>query len=132
MFHGFCVKFLSQYLVSGDGTAVNTLGRSTKVPPLPAGEWLAIVMSWKPGGADSIVRMKRVLRARFPGEVGFVDLACHDRGGNAGIYQNWEQMGEAAVDTLVAMLNRGERGVPEFAPHTLTAGVWVDGTMLLT
>ncbi len=63
--------------------------------------------------------------------MGFVDLACHDReGGNAGIYQNWEQMGAAAADTLVAMLNRGERGMPEFARHTLTAGVWVEGASL--
>jgi hypothetical protein len=37
-----------QYLVSGDGTAVATSGGSSKAP-LPAGEWLVIVMSWKPG-----------------------------------------------------------------------------------
>ena len=82
-------------------------------------------------GSSTLPGLRRVLGGRFPREVGFVDLACHDReGGNAGIYQNWEQMGAAAVDTLVAMLNRGERGVPEFARHTLTAGVWVNGATL--
>ena len=82
-------------------------------------------------GSSTLSGLKRVLGARFPGEVGFVDLACHDReGGSAGIYQNWEQMGAAAADTLVAMLSRGERGVPEFARHTLTAGVWVVGASL--
>lgn len=111
-------------------------------PPILGGEAVTeeVLAEWlRRAGPDAVCgigtsllpTLRRVLGARFPREVAFVDLACHSReGGNAGIYQNWEQMGAAAADALVAMINRGERGVPEFARHTLTAGVWVDGTTL--
>jgi len=83
-------------------------------------------------GRSMLPILRRAAGARVPGEIAFVDLACHDHTGrgNSGIYQNWEGMGAVAADTLVAMLGRGERGVPEFARQTLTAGVWVDGQTL--
>lgn len=43
-----------------------------------------------------------------------------------GINQHNDLAGQAAVDMLVGMLHRGERGVPEFSRATLINPTWVD------
>ena len=45
----------------------------------------------------------------------------------AGIYQNGPMIGRTAVDILVGMIHRNERGVPEFPMRILIEGSWVDG-----
>lgn len=45
----------------------------------------------------------------------------------AGIYQNDITIGRAAVDFLVGMIHRNERGVPETPIELLVEGIWVDG-----
>lgn len=65
---------------------------------------------------------------RIPGDVGFVSLSCHEREGRySGIFQDWSRMGAAAVDMLISMMHRGERGVPEQALSTLVSGLWAEG-----
>jgi LacI family transcriptional regulator len=44
----------------------------------------------------------------------------------SGINQHNDLAGQAAVDMLVGMLHRGERGVPEFSRATLINPTWVD------
>lgn len=48
----------------------------------------------------------------------------------AGIYQNDEKIGRTAVDALVDMIHRGERGVPPIPLRTLVEGTWFDGASL--
>ncbi len=83
---------------------------------------------------DVIVGVGRVLRERLPGLVErrsfraarFIDLACHRRDGSeTGIFQDWPAMGGAAVDWLISLVQRGERGVPGQAQSLLLSGVWV-------
>lgn len=65
---------------------------------------------------------------RVPDDVGFVHMNCPDDSGEfAGIYQNGHVIGEVAVDFLVAMVQRNERGVPDLAHSILVEGTWVDG-----
>lgn len=45
----------------------------------------------------------------------------------AGIYQNSHLIGRTAVDLLVGLLYRNERGLPEAPVQTLVKGVWKDG-----
>jgi hypothetical protein len=45
----------------------------------------------------------------------------------AGIYQNNPMIGRTAVDILVGMMHRNERGVPEIPMRILIEGSWVDG-----
>ena len=45
----------------------------------------------------------------------------------AGIYQNNPVIGRTAVDILVGMIHRDERGVPEIPMRILIEGSWVDG-----
>ena len=54
--------------------------------------------------------------------------ASPDQSGKiAGIYQNSPTIGRVAVDFLVGMVQRNERGIPSL-PHTiLVDGTWVDG-----
>ena len=70
----------------------------------------------------------REMGKRVPEDVGFVHTNCQDKSGEfAGIYQNGKVVGEVAVDFLVGMVQRNERGVPELAHSVLVDGTWVDG-----
>jgi LacI family transcriptional regulator len=96
-------------------------------------DWLA---AQKPDVVIALgVQARSLLRSqlgmRVPDEVGFVDLACYERDGSeSGIFQNWPAMGAAAIDELVAMLHRGERGVPAQAHCLQISGLWAEGTTL--
>jgi len=61
-------------------------------------------------------------------------LACpmmaEDKGPISGVCENSRLVGEIAVDHLVAMLQRDERGVPAVPQHILVEGQWVPGTTL--
>ena len=46
----------------------------------------------------------------------------------SGIYQNGPAIGTAGADSLVAMLARNERGVPELPRTVLIQGDWAPGT----
>ncbi len=48
----------------------------------------------------------------------------------AGVCQNEILVGKAAVDTLVSLINRNERGVPSTPLYTFVEGYWLDGPRL--
>ncbi len=65
--------------------------------------------------------------AEYPEKVDLIQYewrASHP--GIPGIDQHNDLAGQAAVDMLVGMLHRGERGVPEFSRATLINPTWVD------
>lgn len=65
---------------------------------------------------------------RVPEDVGFAHLNCEDVSGKfAGIRQNGHVIGEVAVNQLISMLQRNERGVPGLPLATLVDGTWIDG-----
>jgi hypothetical protein len=66
-----------------------------------------------------------------PKDVGFVHLWTPDRSGNyAGIYHDPPAIGAAAVDFLVGMIHRNERGVPAAAQTLVLEASWQDGATL--
>jgi LacI family transcriptional regulator len=68
---------------------------------------------------------------RVPEDIGLVNVDCPSRTGRAsGIYENAPEIGEAASDSLVAILQRNERGVPDLPRTVLIQGVWVNGSTL--
>ena len=87
-----------------------------------------VVVSHHEEVLEWLARLKR----RVPQETGFIHLNLPDTSGRlAGVYQNGPEVGAAAADFLVAMLQRNERGIPEL-PHTiLVEGTWIDGKTLL-
>lgn len=48
----------------------------------------------------------------------------------AGVYEDSFHMGETAVDTLVGMIHRGERGIPERPHYVHVPGLWLEGRTL--
>jgi DNA-binding LacI/PurR family transcriptional regulator len=65
---------------------------------------------------------------RVPEDVGFADLALTGADADfAGVNQNSELVGAAAVDLVDAQLRRNERGIPAHAKTVLVPGVWVPG-----
>ncbi|CAM3052265.1 LacI family DNA-binding transcriptional regulator [Rariglobus hedericola] len=68
---------------------------------------------------------------RMPKDVGFANLSVPSSSPEiSGITQNSPHIGRKAVDVLVDMLHRGERGVPDMPLHLLVDGVWVPGKTL--
>jgi LacI family transcriptional regulator len=75
------------------------------------------------------MRVLDSLGLRVPEDVGFAHLALGDREQLqwAGMDQNSEMVGAAAIDLVDAQLRRNERGVPVIPKTVLIPGSWVSG-----
>ncbi len=71
------------------------------------------------------------LGCRVPHDVGLVSLdrRAADRS-LAGIDQNYARLGRNAVDVMIGMLHRNERGLPDLPSTVLSDGTWIDGRSL--
>ncbi|PTY06802.1 hypothetical protein DB346_00650 [Verrucomicrobia bacterium LW23] len=68
---------------------------------------------------------------RVPEDVGVINVASAGTGSaETGIHENNELIGRTAINLLVAMLHRDERGVPQTPIQTLVDGYWVEGNTL--
>lgn len=69
------------------------------------------------------------LGCRIPGEIGFVSLAASagDVPGVTGVDERPGRVGVAAVDFLVAQVERGEFGIPKIRQLVLVEGAWIHG-----
>jgi len=67
---------------------------------------------------------------RVPKDIGLATLSTTDGNLDTGIYQNPELIGKAAAEVLIALINRGERGIPPVWRTTLVPGTWVNGPTL--
>jgi LacI family transcriptional regulator len=80
---------------------------------------------------EEVLGWLEALGLRVPRDVGFVHLWNPDRSGKfAGIYHDPPAIGEAAVDFLVGMIQRNERGVPAAPQTLLMEAAWQDGASL--
>jgi DNA-binding LacI/PurR family transcriptional regulator len=74
------------------------------------------------------LRVFRDLGLRVPQDVGFANLMLSPGDtGMAGVNQNSDLVGHAAVDLVDGQLRRNERGVPRHARTLLIPGEWVPG-----
>lgn len=68
------------------------------------------------------------LGLRIPQDVGYANLDCNVTGKNlSGIRQPHSDVGRTAVDLLISMIHRNERGVPANPLLTQVTAHWVDG-----
>lgn len=67
---------------------------------------------------------------RVPEDVGIATMSIHDTPIDAGINQNPEEIGRAAIRTLVSLLNEHHFGIPQIRNRILVEGHWVDGSTL--
>lgn len=67
----------------------------------------------------------------IPEQLGYATLGWRgDRSEIAGVDQQAEVLGAAAVDLLVAQYQQNERGIPEHPKMIMTEGIWQEGTTL--
>lgn len=64
---------------------------------------------------------------RIPEEIGLVPPITSDNSFLSGMNENGPVMGAVAVDLLVSMLHRNERGVPVHPQRVMIDATWVDG-----
>ena len=69
----------------------------------------------------------RSMRVCVPGDIGLVHLDKTDDVAWAGIRQNSNLVGRAAVDMVIGQLHRNEYGVPPFQKCMFISGSWVPG-----
>jgi len=71
------------------------------------------------------------LNVYVPRDAGLVQLELRENDSLwAGMNQHNDITGEAAVEMLVAMIQNGESGIPEFPRATMISSSWVDGCTL--
>lgn len=76
----------------------------------------------------SVVRERiEALGVRVPTDVAFANLDISDPTIEAGMDQNQDLVGRAAVDVLAGLLMHNERGIPAHPHSTLVKSRWVDG-----
>ncbi len=67
---------------------------------------------------------------RVPEDIGIATTSLHDTPINAGVNQNPEEVGKAAVRMLASLINEHRFGIPKVRTQMLVEGEWVDGSML--
>lgn len=67
---------------------------------------------------------------KVPKDVGLAALSVLDGNADAGIDQNSIEIGRAAIQLLISLINHNECGIPKICREVLVEGNWVDGTTL--
>ena len=67
---------------------------------------------------------------RVPDDLGLAVTSVLDGNGNAGIYQNPEEIGRVGVLTVISLINDNAHGVPAIFRQHLVEGRWMDGSDL--
>ncbi len=103
---------------------------------LPAWDEKSLIDWLRREKLDAVVtKMQQVLpalrnaRIAVPGEVGLAflgEIAPNDV--YSGVNENPRQVGAAAVDFVVGMMQRNERGPPVLSQRLLIDGVWIEGS----
>ena len=122
--------------------ARHLLKRISLAQPLLVEDWIEVkgLPAWlrqqKPDvivspGAEPLYNLLLKEGWSVPDEIGLAGLACSQLGSPvSGVYQNGRLIGATAVDTLISMLERNERGLPEQAVTQMLEGVWNPGRTL--
>lgn len=67
---------------------------------------------------------------RVPDEIGVAATSVLDGNADAGIYQNSEEVGRVAIETLIGLVYQNQTGIPKLCRETLVDCVWRDGGTL--
>lgn len=70
------------------------------------------------------------LGCRIPADMGLAATSVLDGNADAGIYQNSEEVGRVAVETLIGLIYQNQTGLPRLCRETLVDTVWQDGSTL--
>jgi DNA-binding LacI/PurR family transcriptional regulator len=125
------------FLVAGE-----MLPELNNVPPLYVDDWqdLPRIVEWlKREKPDVLITpsasvLKDSLERvgwKIPDDIGLALLACPQLDDScSGVFQNGKMIGALAADTLISMVERHERGLPEQATTLMVEGQWNEGRTL--
>ena len=83
------------------------------------------------GHLQSMVGWLAAIDVRVPADVGFFNLNITERTAPcAGLDLEPRRLGATAIETVVAMLHRHERGIPKYAQTVTLEATWVEGPTL--
>lgn len=137
--HRFQGRWQAGYLVSGEMMPDLTLAEPLFVEDWDAAAAAPLARWLKREEPDVIINLGGVplhdlltrTGWRIPGDVGFAWLACPRMGDPlSGVWQNGELTGAMAVDMLISMVERNERGLPAQATTLMLEGQWNEGHTL--
>ena len=67
---------------------------------------------------------------QVPGDLGLAVTSVLDGNASAGIDQNSWEIGKAAIQMLISLINHNERGIPDVCRELLIEGRWTEGDSL--
>lgn len=74
--------------------------------------------------------MLRSAGYRIPEDIGIAATSVLDGNVDAGVYQNSEEIGAVAVETLISLIHQNETGFPTARREVLVNATWQDGSTL--
>lgn len=80
--------------------------------------------------SQPVVAWLRDLGRQVPRDVGLVELEDHPELGCAGVYYDPAKIGALAVEMLIGLMHRNEKGVPADPHEILLTGEWREGQTL--
>ncbi len=70
-------------------------------------------------------------KLNFPEDMGYLNIALkRNETHSSGVYQNDWMIGMRAIDLIIDMIHRGERGIPSVPVRTLVESTWYPGETL--
>lgn len=143
---GLCLHKRTNDRVAGAsvGGFVAELMRRPSLPIIPplllqSGSSKAAMVEWlekhRPdvviGSTNPLLRgLVDATKASVPTDLGTISLNATMGHFQTGIDQNLPEIGKAALELLVEMINRGERGIPPLQHRLLVEGTWNEGETL--
>lgn len=89
---------------------------------------------WKPeviicaSTVDFIHEWLKKRGLKVPNDIGLADLRYPSVNGYSGVQENSFEVGVAAVDLLITLLQANETGLPEIPRNIFVDGTWINGT----
>lgn len=125
--HNCLAAYLAEQMLHGEEPLVFPMGEEGIDPHLLR-SW---IRNTRIEAAVASLDVRDVLVAEgfvFPRDLAIACPMMFNKSGElSGIRENSSLVGAAAVDFLVAMIQRGERGVPSFPQRILIEGEWIAG-----
>jgi LacI family transcriptional regulator len=80
--------------------------------------------------SQTVINWLRALGKSVPHDIGLVELEDHPEFGTAGVFYDPSKIGGLAIEMLVGLMHRNERGIPDDPHEILLTGEWREGTTL--
>jgi len=80
---------------------------------------------------EDIFHKLQSLNLKIPDDIGYANIVLNrNESYFSGAYQNDRMIGQKAIDLIIDMIHRGERGLPSVPVRTLVESTWYPGKTL--